>query len=137
MAHLHLHNEVHGRSDFPYLQLEQLPLQTYLISSIQALDTSGMLIHTGNYVLPFANHLEKAHVADVGQMWSRFQYGTFNMEQQGILRGSKSHEIGGESRVETIKFYWCGKYMYQSLPELEADVPLICFYDRTDPFWLH
>ena len=47
MTQLYLHSEVHGKYASPHLQLEQFPLQTHWISSLQDLETSGMVIQVG------------------------------------------------------------------------------------------
>ena len=45
--HLHPQSGEHLRSFLTHLHLVQVRLQEHLISSLHALETSGMVIHTG------------------------------------------------------------------------------------------
>ena len=47
--HLQLPSGEQARFAFPHLHVVQSPLQEHLISSLHALDTSGMVIQTGTH----------------------------------------------------------------------------------------
>ena len=47
LLHLQLHSGEHARLVFPHLLFVQSPLQEHLMSSLHALDTSGIIIQTG------------------------------------------------------------------------------------------
>ena len=48
-THLHLQSGEQFRFDLPQLHFEQSPLQEHFISSLHALDTSGVVIQTGTH----------------------------------------------------------------------------------------
>lgn len=47
LLHLQLHSGEHARLALPRLQFVQSPLQEHFISSLHALDTSGIVMQTG------------------------------------------------------------------------------------------
>ena len=47
LLHLQLHSGEHAKLAFPHLQFVQSPLQEHLISSLHALETSGIIIQIG------------------------------------------------------------------------------------------
>ena len=62
-THLHLQSGEQFRFDLPQLHFEQSPLQLHLMSSLHALETSGVVIQTGTHE---SDSLAQAYCAGEG-----------------------------------------------------------------------
>lgn len=55
LMHWHLQRGVHPKDAFAHLHLVHARLQEHFMSSLQALDTSGMVIHFGTHLPSTSN----------------------------------------------------------------------------------
>ena len=80
----HLHNGVHFKFSLAHWQRKQRPLQVHLISSLQTVETLGMVIQTGcHWLLSPLTHVllwEKEHPAIRVPMKSKFLLGILSSE---------------------------------------------------------
>ena len=107
-SHGHLHKALHDKSDFMHVQVLPGFLQPHLISSWQAADTCGSVIHTGYHRIPSLRHPNSAGDGSNGMVslpvhipvWSTARFrcwseASWNLQSRFRIRTCASTKIQG------------------------------------------